>query len=42
VDLSARTAPVDSEIVNKNGFAADLEIINETTSKGEAWIRQRT
>jgi hypothetical protein len=33
---------VDSEIVNKNCVAADLEIINETTFSANAWIHQCT
>jgi hypothetical protein len=33
-------APVDSENVNENRVCADWEIVNETTSKGDAWICQ--
>jgi hypothetical protein len=33
-------APVNLENVNKNGVGAEWEIVNETTSKGDAWIRQ--
>jgi hypothetical protein len=38
MDSSASTTPVDSEIVNENWVASDLEIINEGASKGNAWI----
>jgi hypothetical protein len=39
VDSAAQTAPVDLEIVNENSVIADSEIINETASKGDAWIQ---
>jgi hypothetical protein len=39
---TAQTAPVDLEIVNENSVVADSEIINETASKGDVWIQQRT
>jgi hypothetical protein len=39
VDSAAQTAPVDLEIVNENSVIADSEIINETSSKGDAWIQ---
>jgi hypothetical protein len=42
MDSKAFAAPVDSDKVNKNGVAADSEIITKTTSKGEAWIRQHS
>jgi hypothetical protein len=42
VDSEVHAAPVDSEKVNENGVGADCEIINETTSKGDAWICQLT
>ena len=29
-------------MVNKNWVSADCEIVSETTSKGDAWIRQHT
>jgi hypothetical protein len=35
-------APVNSEKVNQNGVGAEWEIVNETTSKSDAWTRQRT
>jgi hypothetical protein len=38
MDSSARAAPVDSEIVNKNWIIIDSEIINETTYTADAWI----
>jgi len=38
MDLLARTAPVDSEIINENWVATDSEIINETISTVDAWI----
>jgi hypothetical protein len=34
-------APVDSKNVNENGVVGDWEIVKETTSKGDGWIRQR-
>jgi len=42
VDSKALLAPIDSEKINENCVAADSEIITETTSKGDAWIRQRS
>jgi hypothetical protein len=42
MDSKALAAPVDSDKVNKNGVGADLEIINETPSTGDAWIREST
>jgi hypothetical protein len=41
VDSEVLAAPVDSENVNENGVGGAWEIINETTSEGDAWIRQR-
>jgi hypothetical protein len=41
MDSTAQTALMDSEIINENRVAVDLEILNETTSTGDAWIRQR-
>jgi len=41
VDLSPLTASVDSEKVNENRVSGNREIVNETTSKGDAWIHQR-
>jgi hypothetical protein len=41
VDSEVLAAPVHSEKVNQNGVGAEWEIVNETTSKGDAWIRQR-
>jgi len=40
VDSEKVTAPVDLEKVNKNGVGANWEILNETHSKGDAWIRK--
>jgi 1,2-phenylacetyl-CoA epoxidase PaaB subunit len=42
VDSLAPTAFVESEIVNDNWVAAESEIITETPSKGDAWIRKRS
>jgi hypothetical protein len=42
VHSEALAAPVDSEKVNENWVGADWEIINETYSKGDAWIREST
>jgi len=42
MDSWAPAAPVDSEKVKENWLGANLEIIIETTSKGDAWIRQHT
>jgi hypothetical protein len=39
MDSTAQTAPLDSEISNENGVATDSEIITETASTGDAWIR---
>jgi hypothetical protein len=41
VDSEVLAAPLDSEKVNENWVGGDWEIVNETTSKGDAWIRQR-
>jgi len=41
VDSEVLAAPVDLENINENGVGGDWEIINETTSKGDVWIRQR-
>jgi hypothetical protein len=41
VDSEELATPLNSENVNENGIGADWEIINEPTSKGDAWIRQR-
>jgi len=40
VDSEVLAAPVDSENVIENGVGADWEIVNETTSKGDAWTHQ--
>jgi hypothetical protein len=40
MDSTSQRAIVGYEIINKNLFAAELEIINETASTGDAWIRQ--
>jgi hypothetical protein len=40
MDSKAQSAHVPSEIIHKNLVAVDLEIINETASTGDAWIRQ--
>jgi hypothetical protein len=37
-----RTIPVDSVIVNENGLAAAFEIVHETPSPADAWLRMRT
>jgi hypothetical protein len=42
VDSEALVAPFDIEKVNKNGVGADSEILNETPSIGDAWIREST
>jgi hypothetical protein len=42
MDLSVHTAPVESEIVEKNYVVADLKIITEIASRADTWIRQRT
>jgi hypothetical protein len=36
--LSVRTIPIDSVIVTENWVAADLEIVDETASKADAWL----
>ena len=36
-----RTIPVDSVIVTENGVVADLEIVDETASEADAWLRMR-
>ena len=36
-----QTAHVGLEIINKNSVAAESEIITESASTGDAWIRQR-
>jgi hypothetical protein len=41
MDSSALTTPIYSKKVDENWVDADWEIINETTLKGDAWIRQR-
>jgi hypothetical protein len=40
MDSSARLAPVDLETVNENRTTTVSEIVNETDSKGDAWICQ--
>jgi len=40
VDSEELTAPLDSEKVNENGVGAGREIVTETPSKGDAWIRK--
>jgi hypothetical protein len=37
----AQTAHVGLEIINENRVPGDSQIINETASTGDAWIRQR-
>jgi hypothetical protein len=41
VDSEVLAAPVDSEKGNKNWVDGDWEIVNETSSVGDARIRQR-
>jgi hypothetical protein len=41
MDSSARPTPVDFEKVNENWATTVFEIVNETDSKGDLWIRQR-
>jgi hypothetical protein len=36
-----RTIHVDSIIITENGVAAALEIVDETTSPVDAWLRMR-
>ena len=40
LDSSTHPTPVDLEKVNENWATTVSEIINETDSEGEAWIRQ--
>jgi len=40
VDSKELTLPVDSGKFNKNGVVANWEILKETHSKGDAWIRK--
>jgi hypothetical protein len=40
VDSEVLAAPVDSKKGNKNLFGGDWETVNETSSKGDKWIRQ--
>ena len=40
VDSSASSSPVDLETVNENWATVVSEIVNETDSKGDAWIRK--
>jgi len=42
MDLSAHTAPIDSERVKKNRVTANLEIAPETAFRADAWIHHRT
>jgi hypothetical protein len=42
VDSEELAAPVELEIFNENRVVADSEIITETASKGDAWIRKRS
>jgi hypothetical protein len=42
VDSEILADPVDSEKINANLVAADSEIITQTSSKGDAWIRKRS
>jgi hypothetical protein len=39
MDSTAQRAHVGFEIINKNSVAAESQIINETASTGDAWIR---
>jgi hypothetical protein len=41
MDSTAQRAHVGFEIINKNSVIAELEIINESSSTGDACIRQR-
>jgi len=41
MDSTAQRAHVGFEIINKNSVAAESEIMNETASTGDAWIRHR-
>jgi len=40
VGADSEIAPVYSEKFNENGVGADWLFVNETTSKGDPWIRQ--
>ena len=40
MDSEVLAAPVDSEIVNENWATTVSEIVNETDSKADTWIRQ--
>jgi len=40
MDSSARPAPGELEKFNEKWGGANWEIIKETTSKGDTWIRQ--
>jgi hypothetical protein len=42
VDSEALAAPDDLEKINENGVGADLQIVNEKPSIGDAWIREST
>jgi hypothetical protein len=42
VDSEALATPVDSEKVSDNGVGADSQMVNETPSTGDAWIREST
>ena len=42
MDLSAHAAPVDSERVEEISVDVDSEIITETASRADEWIRQHT
>jgi len=39
MDSTAQRALVGFEIINKNSVAPESEMINETASTGDAWIR---
>jgi hypothetical protein len=39
MDSTAQRAHVGFEIINENSVAPESEIINETASTGDAWIR---
>jgi len=41
VDSEVLAAPIDSEKVNEKWVGGALEIINDTSSKGDKWILQR-
>jgi hypothetical protein len=40
IDSTAQATPVASKISTENSIAAASEIIDETASTGDAWIRQ--